>query len=149
MAAQSQLIQFHVRQKSCFFRQFFAENCFSRPNCSVLTIQCYTSLESSGHKLSHGIFKENISWIPQSVRFLLTPWDILITSFSNLILCQFVESLNFNPFFYCIPYLNCSGQLSPALIEVEKGIVRSCSIRLITCLYPYSLLSSCNEGLRE
>ena len=35
---QSQLIRFRVPQKSCFSGNFFAENCFSWPNCSLSTI---------------------------------------------------------------------------------------------------------------
>ena len=35
---QSQLIRNRDTEKNCFFRQFFAENCFSRPNRSLLTI---------------------------------------------------------------------------------------------------------------
>ena len=54
---QSHLIQIRVRPKQLFMEHFWVENCFSRPNRPLLTIECYTSLESYGSQLSHGIFE--------------------------------------------------------------------------------------------
>ena len=54
----SRFVSHPQEKKKLFLRQFFAENGFSWPNRPILTRYCYTSLESSGSQLFHGIFEK-------------------------------------------------------------------------------------------